>query len=88
MHILLLVKTIEDQGIKQVETTKALKAEENQEPWSIKGLVPKTMKNNDIKNAIDQIKKWVGKTKQGDLKYKTKNYTHNFQPYEKIISFF
>ena len=35
------IKTIEDQGIKQVETLKALKPEENQELASIKGLFPK-----------------------------------------------
>ena len=35
------IKTIEDQGIKQVETLKALKPEENQELGSIKELFPK-----------------------------------------------
>ena len=46
------------------------------------------MRNNDIKNEIDQIKKWVEKIKQGHLKYKAKNYTHDFQQHETIISFF
>ena len=35
------IKTIEDQGIKQVEALKALKPEGNQEPESIQGLFPK-----------------------------------------------
>ena len=35
------IKTIEDQGMKQAETVKALKQEENQEIESIQGLFPK-----------------------------------------------
>ena len=35
------IKTIEDEGIKQVEALKALKPEENQELESIEGLFPK-----------------------------------------------
>ena len=35
------IKTIENQGIKQVKTLKALKAEENQELETIEGLFPK-----------------------------------------------
>ena len=51
------IKTIEDQVIKQVEALKALKPEENQELESIKGLFPIKMKNSEIKNEIDEIKK-------------------------------
>ena len=32
------------------------------------------MRNNEIKNEINNIKKWKNKTNQKDLKYKTKNY--------------
>ena len=35
------IKTIEEQGIKQVEALKALKSVENQEPKSIEELFPK-----------------------------------------------
>ena len=46
------------------------------------------MRINEIKNQIIyQIEKWGEKIKQEDLKYKTKNYTYDFQQYEKIRSF-
>ena len=66
------VKTIEDQGIKQVEALKALKPEENQGLKSIEGLSSKKMRYNEIKNEIDKIKKWKEKIKVKDLKYETK----------------
>ena len=31
------------------------------------------MRNNEIKNKIDEIKKWKEKVKRKDLKYETKN---------------
>ena len=50
---------IEDQGIKQVEVLKALKPKENKENIkSIERLFPKEMRTSEIKNEIDEIKKW------------------------------
>ena len=73
------VKTTEDQGIKQVEALKALKSEKNkQDVKSIDGIFPKEMRANEIKNEIDEIKKWE-KIKPKYLKYKTKKYMYNFQ---------
>ena len=43
--------------MKQVETLKALTPEENQELESTEGLFPKKMRNIEIKNEIDEIKK-------------------------------
>ena len=58
------IKAIEDQGIKQVEDSKALKPEENKEEIkSIKGIFPKDMRTNEIKNEIYEIKKWEEKIK-------------------------
>ena len=51
------IKTNEDQGIKQVEALKALKPEENQELETIEGLFLKKIRNNEIKNEIDEIKR-------------------------------
>ena len=51
------IKTIEDQGTKQAEDLKSLKPAENQELESIEGLFPKKMRNNEIKNEIDEIEK-------------------------------
>ena len=58
--------TIEDQGIKQVEKLlKALKPKENKENIkSIERLFPKEMRTSEIKNEIDEIKKWE-KVKKG-----------------------
>ena len=56
------IKTIEDQGIKQVEALKALKPEEKKEDIkSIEGVFPKDMRVNEINNEIYEIKKWEGK---------------------------
>ena len=55
-------KTIEDQGIKRVESLKALKSEEGLE--SIEGLFfQKNMKIDEIKNEIYEIKKLQEKIK-------------------------
>ena len=67
------IKTIEDQGIKQIKALKALKPEENKEDIkSVEGIFSKGMRTNEIKNEIDEIKKWEEKIKRKDLKYETK----------------
>ena len=45
------------------------------------------MRTNQVKNETYDIKKWEEKIKRQDLKYKIKNYTHDFQQYETIRSF-
>ena len=81
------IKTIEVQGIKQVEALKALKLEENKKDIkSIEGMFLKDMRINEIKNDIYEIKKREEKIKQEDLKYKTKSYIYDFQQYETIRS--
>ena len=55
------VKTIEDEGIKQVEVIKALKLEENQKLESSKKVFLKNMINIDMKSKTDEIKKWEEK---------------------------
>ena len=60
------IKTVENQEIKQVEALKALKSEENKELESIEGLFPKKTRTNEIKNEIDEIKKWEHKIKRKD----------------------
>ena len=58
------LKTIEDQGIKQVEAWKALKSEENREDIKlIEGIFTKDMRTNEIKNGIYEIKEWEEKIK-------------------------
>ena len=71
-------KAIEDQGIKQIEVLKALKPEQNQELKSIEGIFPKNMRTDEIKNEIDDIRKWEEKIKQKDLNYKTNEHLSDF----------
>ena len=48
----------------------------------LKDFFPKYMKNNEIWNEIDEIKKWEEKIKRKDLKYETKKYIYDFQIFE------
>ena len=83
-----LVKTIEDERIKQVEVIKALKLEENQKLESSEKVFIKNMRNIDMKNKADEIKKWEEKIKQNKIYiYKTNKYTYDFQQYENIRLF-
>ena len=70
-------KIIEEQGKKQVEALEVLKPELNKEgiKWN-EGLFPKEMKTNEIKNEIDETKKWADKIKRKDLKYETNKHIH------------
>ena len=45
------------------------------------------MRTNEVKHEICEITKWEQKIKREDLKYETKNYTYDFQQYERIRSF-
>ena len=56
-----------------MKALEVLKSEENQQDLkSIKGIFPKEMRTNEIKNEINEIKKWEKKIKRKDLKYETK----------------
>ena len=80
------IKTIEDQGMKQVEALKALKPEENQVLKSIEGLFPKNMRTNEIKSEIDEIKKWEDKIIRKDLKCEANKCIYDFEQFETIRS--
>ena len=43
------------------------------------------MKNNEIKNEIDEIKIWEEKIKRGDSKYEADKHKFDFQQYDMII---
>ena len=45
------------------------------------------MRNIEIKNEIDEIKKWEEKIKRKDLIYKVNKYKYDFQQYETIRYF-
>ena len=42
------------------------------------------MRTNEIKNEIDEIRKWGKKIKRKDLKYQINKYLCDFQQFEKI----
>ena len=67
------IKTIEDQGTKQVESLKALTTEVNKEDIkATEHIFPKEIRSNETKNEIDKNKKWQEKSKQNNSKYETK----------------
>ena len=68
-----------DQGIKEVEALGVLNPEKNQKLKLIEGRFPKEMRTNEIKNEIDEIKKWEDKIKRKNLKYETSKYIDDFQ---------
>ena len=79
------IKTIEDQGQKQVAALNTLKSN-NQ--LTIKDVIPKNALNNDeAKKELDKIKeieKTVGREK---LFYKTNKYAYSFKNYQTIKTF-
>ena len=79
------IKTIEDQGKKQVEALSTLKSS-NQ--LTTEDVIPKNPLNNDeAKKELDKIKeieKHVGREK---LVYETNEYTHSFKNFQTIKTF-
>ena len=45
------------------------------------------MRNKEIKNELDKIKRWEEKIERKDLEYETKKYIYDFKIYETIRSF-
>ena len=77
-----------DKEKNQVEGLEASIPDENKEDTkSIERLFPKDMRTDEIKNEINDIKKWENKIKRKDLKYKTNRYKFDFQQFEILRSF-
>ena len=68
--------------MKQVETLKSLKPEENHELKSTEEPFPKEMRTNNIKKKIYEIK-----IKRKDLIHKANDSIYDFQPFEMIRCF-
>ena len=45
------------------------------------------MRTDEIKNEIDEIRKWEEKINQKDLKYKTKKHLYDFKQFKTKRSF-
>ena len=63
------IKNQRDQGVKQFETLKALKSDENtQDTKSFDSILPKQTRTNKIKNEINEIKKMERKNQKKRFK--------------------
>ena len=66
---------------RQIETSEVLKPEEDKEEIKyVEEIFPKGMTTNEIRNEIDEIKKW-GKNRWKDFVYKLNKNTYDFQQY-------
>ena len=66
---------------RQIETLEVLKPEEDKEEIKyVKEIFPKGMTTNEIRNEIDEIKKW-GQNRWKDFVYKLNKNTYDFQQY-------
>ena len=66
---------------RQIETLEVLKQEEDKEEIKyVEEIFPKGMTTNEIRNEIDEIKKW-GQNRWKDFVYKLNKNTYDFQQY-------
>ena len=79
------IKTIEDQGQKQVEALNTLKSN-NQ--LTIEDVIPKNALNNDeAKKELDKIKEIEKNVDREKLIYETNEYTYSFKNFQTIKTF-
>ena len=79
------IKTIEDQGKKQVDALNTLKSN-NQ--LTIEDVIPKNALNNDeAKKELDKIKEIEKNIDREKLIYKTNEYTYSFKNFQTIKTF-
>ena len=79
------IKTIEDQGQKQVENLNTLKSD-NQ--LTIEDVIPKNALNNDEgKKEIDKIKETEKNVDQEKMIYETNEYKYSFKNFQTIKTF-
>ena len=79
------IKTIEDQGQKQVEALNTLKSN-NQ--LTIEDVIPKNALNNDeVKKGLDKIKEIEKNVDREKLIYETNEYTYSFKNFQTIKTF-
>ena len=79
------IKTIQDQGKKQVEALNTLKSN-NQ--LTIEDVIPKNALNNDeAKKELDKIKEIEKNVDREKLIYETNDYTYSFRNFQKTKTF-
>ena len=79
------IKTIEDQGQKQIEVLNTLKSN-NQ--LTIEDVIPKNALNNDeVKKELDKIKEIEKNVDREKFIYEANDYTYNFKNFQTIKTF-
>ena len=79
------IKTIEDQGKKQVEALITLKSNKQ---LTIEDVIPKNVLNNDeAKKELDNIKEIEKNVDREKLIYKTDEFTYSFKNFQAIKTF-
>ena len=80
------IKTIEDQGQKQVEALNTFKSDN--EKLTIEDVIPKSALNNDeAKKELDKIKEIEKTIDREKLVYRASEYTYNFRNFQTIKTF-
>ena len=79
------IKTIEDQGKKQVEALNTLKSNKQ---LTIEDVIPKnTLNNDEAKKELDKIKEIEKNVDREKLIHETDEYTYNFKNFQTIKTF-
>ena len=82
------IKTIEDQGKKQVEALNTLNTLKSNKQLKIEDVIPKNALNNDeAKKELDKIKEIEKNVDREKLVYKTNEYTYSFKNIQTIKTF-
>ena len=76
------IKTIEEQGKKQVEALKPIT-----QKLTIKDAIPENTLSEEAKNELNKIKEIERKVDREKLYFKMNKYTYNFQSFRTISSF-
>ena len=79
------IKTIKDQGKKQVEALNTLKSNKH---LAIEDVIPNDALNNDeAKKELDNVKEIEKNGDREELTYKTDEYTYSFKNFRTIKTF-
>ena len=81
---ILLIKTIEDQGKKQVQALKDLNLKD--QPKSIEGIFPKRNEAEGIKDELSKIKRYENKAIRDSLLYYLSKQPFDFRTFKTIRS--
>ena len=79
------IKTIEDQGEKQIKSLKDLKTEEQTK--SVEEIFPKGYEKAEIKNKINNIKEYEKKVNRNNMIYNSSKEPFDFKTFKIIRSF-